>query len=68
MAAVRHTRKPAMKSRATIEQAKGIIMASTGCTADEAFEQLRAQSQHENIKLRDIAVEDTARAMRGASV
>jgi GAF domain-containing protein len=47
----------AMESRATIEQAKGVVMATTGCTPDEAFEVLRVQSQAENRKLRDIAAE-----------
>jgi GAF domain-containing protein len=47
----------AMVHRAEIEQAKGIIMATTGCTADEAFEYLARQSQHENRKLREIAIE-----------
>jgi transcriptional regulator with GAF, ATPase, and Fis domain len=54
----------AMASRAEIEQAKGIIMASKGCTADEAFAELRAQSQHENVKLRDIAADIVRRAQR----
>jgi len=54
----------AMASRAVIEQAKGIIMATTGCTEDEAFEQLKRQSQHENVKLRDVARELVARARR----
>ena len=47
----------AMKSRAEIEQAKGIIIGSTGCTPDEAFARLREQSQREHVKLRDIAAE-----------
>jgi GAF domain-containing protein len=47
----------AMESRATIEQAKGIIMASTKCGPDEAFTLLRQQSQYENRKLRDVATE-----------
>ena len=55
----------AMESRAEIEQAKGIIMAATGCTADEAFAQLRAQSQTENIKLRDIAAQIVRQTQRG---
>jgi GAF domain-containing protein len=45
----------AMQSRAVIEQAKGKIMATRGCTADEAFQVLAAASQRENVKLRDIA-------------
>lgn len=45
----------AMRSRATIEQAKGILMAQSGLTADQAFDMLRRASQRENVKLRDIA-------------
>lgn len=45
----------ALESRGVIEQAKGIIMASTGCSPDEAFDLLRQQSQALNEKLRDIA-------------
>ena len=46
----------AMKSRAVIEQAKGMLMAqSPTMTADDAFELLRKASQRENVKLRDIA-------------
>ena len=56
----------ALSSRAQIEQAKGIIMGTTGCTADEAFTKLREQSQHENVKLRDIAREIVERAQRGS--
>ena len=54
----------ALKSRAEIDQATGIIMAATGCSADDAFQRLRQQSQHENIKLRDIAHEIVTRAQR----
>lgn len=50
----------ALENRAAIEQAKGVIMASTGCSPDEAFELLRQQSQSENRKLREIAVEIVA--------
>ena len=49
--------RDAMESRATIEQAKGIIIASMGCGAEEAFQVLTQQSQHQNRKLRDIAEE-----------
>lgn len=45
----------AMASRAVIEQAKGVIMATMGCSAEDAFEVLRQQSQAQNEKLRDIA-------------
>jgi GAF domain-containing protein len=47
----------AMVSRATIEQAKGVIMANMGCSPQEAIEVLIQQSQQQNIKLRDLAVE-----------
>jgi len=42
----------AMASRAVIEQAKGIVMAQRRCSADEAFELLRIDSQRRNVKLR----------------
>ncbi len=46
----------AMKSRAVIEQAKGILMArSPDLDADGAFDVLRRASQRENVKLRGIA-------------
>ena len=46
----------AMKSRAVIEQAKGMLMASNrNLDADGAFDLLRRASQRENVKLRDIA-------------
>jgi AmiR/NasT family two-component response regulator len=46
----------AMEHRGVIEQAKGILMATNGCSPDEAFVRLRQRSQAENRKLRDIAV------------
>ncbi len=45
----------AMESRATIEQAKGILMASRRCSADQAFQMLIAASQRSNVKIRDLA-------------
>lgn len=45
----------AIRSRAVIEQAKGKIMATKGCSADEAFGILVQASQRENVKLRDVA-------------
>jgi GAF domain-containing protein len=47
----------AIRSRAVIEQAKGVLMARSGATSEEAFEVLRRASQRENRKLREIAVE-----------
>jgi hypothetical protein len=51
-------------SRAVIEQAKGVLMATTGCDADEAFALLRQQSQHQNRPVREIAEELVGRAVR----
>ena len=41
--------------RATIEQAKGILMARHSISADAAFERLRTHSQHNGRKLSDVA-------------
>ena len=54
----------AMATRARIEQAKGVIMATTGCGADEAFDVLRHQSQTENRKLAEVASELVSRQRR----
>jgi GAF domain-containing protein len=45
----------AMRSRAVIEQAKGILMAGRRCDADAAFGLLVELSQNSNRKLRDVA-------------
>jgi GAF domain-containing protein len=45
----------AMQSRATIEQAKGILMGTRRCTADEAFATLVQLSQQSHRKLHDVA-------------
>jgi GAF domain-containing protein len=47
--------REAMESRATIEQAKGILMAAQRCGPDEAFDILVRASQNQNRKLRAIA-------------
>jgi GAF domain-containing protein len=55
-------------SRAVIEQAKGIIMGSMRCDADQAFEYLVQQSQQTNTKLRTVAeaiVRDVTRRGNG---
>ncbi|WP_228287193.1 MULTISPECIES: ANTAR domain-containing protein [Rhodococcus] len=51
----------ALRSRPTIDRAVGIVMAARGLTAEEAFAVLVRQSQHENVKLRDIAARLVAR-------
>ncbi|MFD5824176.1 ANTAR domain-containing protein [Lentzea sp. NPDC060358] len=52
-----HTRqmRRAIDSRDVIGQAKGILMARRGMTADEAFDVLRRTSQDLNVKLVDLA-------------
>ena len=50
----------ALRSRAVIDQAKGILMALHGCDADRAFELLREASQTSHRKLRDVAQEIVA--------
>jgi GAF domain-containing protein len=47
----------ALASRTVIDQALGILMAQRHCAADEAFALLRAQSQNNNRKLRDVAAD-----------
>jgi len=47
--------REAMRSRAVIDMAKGILMAQRRCSPDEAFSMLSHASQRNNRKLRDIA-------------
>jgi AmiR/NasT family two-component response regulator len=47
--------REAMRSRAVIEQAKGVLMAQRGCSTEEAFALLREMSQTTNTKLRTVA-------------
>jgi hypothetical protein len=47
----------AMESRAGIEQAKGVLMATYRLDADAAFDLLRQRSQTTNRKLRDVAAD-----------
>lgn len=43
------------QSRDVIGRAKGILMARSGVSDDQAFAMLKAASQRMNVKLRDIA-------------
>ncbi|KQS60047.1 hypothetical protein ASG36_03305 [Geodermatophilus sp. Leaf369] len=45
----------ALRSRAVIEQAKGIVMAHHGGSPDEAFARLVKLSNQHNVKVRDLA-------------
>lgn len=47
----------ALTTRGIIDQAKGVLMARTGRSADEAFESLRRASQRTNRKVSDLALE-----------
>jgi GAF domain-containing protein len=51
----------AMRSRASIEQAKGIVMERFDCDQERAFEILRSVSSRTNTKLRDVAARVVAR-------
>jgi len=50
-----HALQGAFGRRAVIEQAKGILMATRGVTADEAFALLREHSQRRGQKIADVA-------------
>ena len=58
----------ALTSRATIEQAKGIVMVENRCGPDEAFEILAHASQQRNVKVRDLASALVSRASRGLAI
>ncbi|MDX1893423.1 GAF and ANTAR domain-containing protein [Mycolicibacterium sp. 050158] len=47
----------ALGSRSTIDQAKGVLRAVHGCSADEAFAMLVEKSQHTNVKLHVVAAQ-----------
>jgi GAF domain-containing protein len=55
----------AMRSRAVIEQAKGILMARSSLDPEEAFDVLRRASQRENRKLRDVAADLVEHTQKG---
>jgi AmiR/NasT family two-component response regulator len=53
-AEVMHLRR-ALTSRATIDQAKGIIMAERRCTPEAAFDLLARLSQDTHVRVVDVA-------------
>ncbi|MEV5881267.1 ANTAR domain-containing protein [Streptomyces sp. NPDC052020] len=55
----------AIASRPVIDQARGILMATHGCTSDEAWHLLRETSQLSNTKLRAVAAAITSSAGNG---
>lgn len=50
-----------LQTMPVIEQAKGILMAQSRCSPDQAFAMLRAASQRSNMKVRDLAAEIVSR-------
>ncbi len=50
-----------LQTMPVIEQAKGILMAESRCSPDDAFTMLRAASQRSNTKVRDLAEEIVGR-------
>jgi GAF domain-containing protein len=55
----------AMRTRAVIEQAKGIVMAQQRCTPEEAFDILVRLSQSTHRKLRDVAASVVEQIVEG---
>lgn len=58
----------ALRSRAEIDQAVGVVMSRTGDTAEQAFTRLREQSQARNVKLVVVARQLLAQAVADARV
>jgi ANTAR domain len=59
-----------LETMPVIEQAKGILMAQSGCTDTEAFDLLRRASQRSNVPVRELAaqiVANTVHACQPAS-
>jgi len=58
------TLQEAMRSRATVEQAKGILMSAERCTSDEAFDRMVSTSMREDRGVRDVAFEIVERTQQ----
>jgi GAF domain-containing protein len=65
--ALRRNLEEALKWRGVIDQAKGVMMAREGLSADEAFDVLRRASQRANRKVQDLAQEVVDATRRQAS-
>ena len=57
--------RTALASRAVIDQAIGVIINRDRCTSNQAMTMLRTQSQHRNLKLRNLAREIVTKASGG---
>jgi GAF domain-containing protein len=56
----------ALTSRSTIDHAIGIVMARSGLSEDDAYLRLRITSQHENVKVAEVAARLVEVAVRRA--
>ena len=54
----------ALESRVPIEQAKGYVAASLGCSVDDAFEVLRSHARSHSVKLGQVAAGVLARRLK----
>ena len=52
-----------LETMPVIEQAKGILIAQTGCTPEEAFTMLRQASQRSNVRVSELAASIVDRAV-----
>jgi AmiR/NasT family two-component response regulator len=55
-----------MQTMPVIEQAKGILMAQSGCGPEVAFDLLRRASQRSNVPVRELAAQIVARTAEGS--
>jgi ANTAR domain len=55
-----------LETMPVIEQAKGIIMAQSGCDQDQAFDLLRRASQRSNVPVRELAAQLVAQTRRAS--
>ena len=53
----------ALNSRGLIEQARGVLMALTSASVDEAFRLMREHSRRQRIPLRQVAADVIARTV-----
>ena len=58
----------ALTTRGVIEQAKGIVIATQGCSAEDAFGLLVGLSQRTHVKLREVAADLVEQARQKAAV
>jgi len=59
--------REALRSRSTIEQAKGLVLAERRCTPDEAFTYLVKLSNDTNVRVADVAAALVYRAQGGGT-